>query len=198
VILPKEVQPDSLVHLHFSPEMQVSKVSQNAVSVRQETPDDLQAIRRVNTDAFGRPAEANLVDVLRRHWQVIFSLVAEVEREVVGHVLLTQVTLMPTVPGLRMLGLGPIAVLPQSQGQGIGSMLMREAIGQACADGWQVMVALGNPEYYTRFDFVPAREAGLGCEFRVPAESLMVLELRPGTLEGLRGVVRYQPEFSGF
>src|SRR5664279_5277362 len=104
--------------------MQVSKVSQNAVSVRQETPDDLQAIRRVNTDAFGRPAEANLVDVLRRHWQVIFSLVAEVEREVVGHALLTQVTLMPTVPGLRMLGLGPVAVLPQFQGKGIGSMLM--------------------------------------------------------------------------
>ena len=123
---------------------------------------------------------------------------AEVEREVVGHVLLTQVTLMPTVPGLRMLGLGPVAVLPQFQGQGIGSMLMQEAIGQACADGWQVIVALGNPEYYTRFNFVPAREVGLGCEFRVPAGSFMVLELRPGTLEGLRGVVRYQPEFSGF
>ena len=178
--------------------MQVSKVNQIAVSVRHETPADVQAIRRVNTDAYGRPAEANLVDVLRRHWQVIISLVAEVEREVVGHVLLTQVTLMPTVPGLRMLGLGPVAVLPQFQGPGIGSMLMQEAIGQACADGWQVIVALGNPEYYTRFDFVPAREVGLGCEFRVPAESFMVLELRPGTLEGLRGVVRYQPEFAGF
>jgi putative acetyltransferase len=178
--------------------MQVSKVSQSAVSVRQETPGDLQAIRSVNTDAFGRLAEANLVDVLRRHWQVIFSLVAEVESEVVGHALLTQVTLMPTVPGLRMLGLGPLAVLPQFQGQGLGSMLVRAAIGEAYADGWQVIVALGNPDYYTRFDFVPAREVGLGCEFRVPAESFMVLELQPGTLEGLRGVVRYQPEFAGF
>jgi putative acetyltransferase len=179
-------------------EMQTSRPSQNAVSVKLETPADLQAIRWVNTAAFGRPAEANLVDVLRRHGQIIMSVVAAIEQEVVGHVLLTEVTLMPTVPGLRMLGLGPIAVLPKFQGQGVGSALMQEAIGLAAAHGWQAIVALGNSEFYARFGFVPAREVGLGCEFRVPAKSFAVLELRPGILEGLRGVVRYQPEFSGF
>src|SRR5512143_2621668 len=125
----------------------MSKLTQPAVSLRYETADDLAAIRRVNTDAFGRTAQANLVDVLRRRWQVMISLVAEVEREVVGHVLLTQVMLLPAVPGLRLLGLGRVAVLPEHQRQGIGSLLIREAIAQAAADGWQAMVVLGAPEY---------------------------------------------------
>ena len=178
--------------------MQTSNLSQNAVSVRLETPADFPAIRRVNTDAFGRSAEANLVDVLRRHGQVLMSLVAEAEKEVVGHLLLTQVMLMPTVPGLKMLGLGPLAVLPQFQRQGIGSVLIRKAIDQAGADGWQAMVVLGDPEYFARFSFAPCSRYGLSSEFRVPAESFLVLELQPGALEGLQGVVRYHPEFSGF
>jgi len=178
--------------------MQTSKLSQNAVSVRLETPDDREAIRRVNMEAFGRPAEANLVDVLRRHWEVMISLVAEVETDVVGHAILTQVTIMPTVPGLRMIGLGPVAVLPQFHGQGIGSLLMREAKTRACADGWQAMVVLGHPEYCARFGFAQASRFGLESEFRGSADSFMALELLPGALEGLHGVVRYQPEFSGF
>jgi putative acetyltransferase len=176
----------------------MSQVIQTPIAVRFETPDDLAAIRRVNTAAFGRVAQANLVDVLRRHWQVIISLVAEVEKEVVGHALLTQVMLRPTVPGLRMLGLGPVAVLPEFQRRGIGAILIREAIAQAKADGWQAVTVLGAPEYYARFGFSPAREAGLESEFRVPPESFMVLELQPGTLADLHGVARYQPEFSGF
>jgi putative acetyltransferase len=176
----------------------MSQAIHTPVSLRFETRDDLNTIRRVNTAAYGRVAEANLVDVLRKHWQVMISLVAEVENEVVGHVLLTQVTLMPTVPSLRMLGLGPVAVLPEFQRRGIGSMLIRETISQASADGWQALVVVGPPEYYVRFGFFPARQAGLESEFRVPPESFMVLELQPGTLADLRGVVRYQPEFSGF
>lgn len=171
---------------------------QNDILTRPEVSADTSSIRRVNTQAFGRPFEANLVDILRRHGQVVKSMIAEVDGEVVGHVILTQTTLMPTVPGLRMLGLGPVAVLPEFQRQGIGSTLIMEAIRQATSEGWHAIAVLGDPGYYTRFGFVQASGFGLGCEFRVPAESFMVLELQPGTLPGLRGVVRYQPEFSGF
>jgi putative acetyltransferase len=178
--------------------MQTCDPRQTAATIRLETPANFDAIRRVHMDAFGRPAEANLVDVLRRHGQVVIALTAEVDGEVAGHAVLTPVTIIPTVPGLRMLGLGPVAVLSPFRRQGIGVMLIREAIAQACADGWQAISVLGDPDYYTRFGFVPAREVRLKCEFRVPAESFMVLELLPGTLEAVHGVVRYQPEFSGF
>ncbi len=178
--------------------MQTTKVGAHEVSVRVETREDLPGIRSVEMGAYGRAAEANLVDVLRRHWEVILSLVAEVDGEVVGHALLTQVTLMPTVPGLRMVGLGPIAVRPEFQGRGIGSQLIREAIRQAGLEGWQAIVVLGDPSFYGRFGFVPASQYGVSCEFRVRQDSFLVLELRSGTLEGIQGTVRYQPEFSGF
>ncbi len=57
---------------------------------------------------------------------------------------------------------------------------------------------VGPPQYYKRFGFIEARRVGLRCEFMVPDEGFMVLELQAGILEGLHGVVRYQPEFSGF
>ncbi len=176
----------------------VSPVPSTRVLVRPETYPDQPAIRRVNMDAFGRTAEANLVDVLRRHRQIVLSLVAEMEQEIVGHAILTQVMLMPHVPGLRMLGLGPVAVRPPVRRRGIGSALVRQAISMAEAEGWQAVVVLGDPEYFSRFGFVPAQRFGLGTEFRAPTDWFRVLELERGALGGMRGVVRYQAEFSGF
>jgi putative acetyltransferase len=155
----------------------------------------MDAVRRVNTDAFGRPAEADLLDAPRRQGQVVISLVAEVGKEVVGNAVLTPVSLMPSIPGLRMLGLGPIAVLPAFQRQGIGSMLVGRAIKEAQAEGWHALVVLGHPKYYMRFGFAAAHLHGIRCEFDTP-KAFMILELLPGTLPGLRGVVKYQPEFS--
>ena len=170
--------------------------TRTAAVIRFESHSDIPSVRRVNTAAFSGPVEADLVDTLRAQRQAIISLVAAVGNEVVGNVVLTPVTLMPSVPGLRMLGLGPVAVLPAFQRQGIGSALIRQAVGQGCADGWHAIVVLGHPEYYTRFGFIPARQFGLGCEFDAPEGAFMVLELRPRTLDALHGVVRYQPEFS--
>ena len=128
----------------------------------------------------------------------MFSLVAEVEEKVVGHVISSQVTLMPTIPGLKMLGLGPVAVLPEMQRQGIGSRLIQEALQKGRAEGWHAMVVVGQPEFYTRFGFLPANRFELRCEFRVPNDNFLVVELKAGTLPELSGMVRYQPEFSGF
>ncbi len=58
------------------------------------------------------------------------------------------------------------------------------------------MVVLGHPEYYPRFGFVHAKTFGIGCEYPVPDEVFMALELTPGALAGRSGIVRYQPEFS--
>jgi putative acetyltransferase len=59
-----------------------------------------------------------------------------------------------------------------------------------------VVVVVGHPEYYPRFGFLPAKQKKLSCEFPVPDEVFMVAELRPQALAGLRGLVRYHPEFS--
>ena len=93
------------------------------------------------------------------------------------------------------LALGPIAVRPERQRQGIGAALIRHALEEARRLGYTVVVLIGHPDYYPRFGFGPARARGLECAWPVPDEVFMVRELVPGTLAGVRGTVRYAPAF---
>ena len=58
-----------------------------------------------------------------------------------------------------------------------------------------LVVVLGDPEYYTRFGFVPASRYGLRCEWDVPDESFMVHVLDPAATGAAAGLIRYRPEF---
>ena len=73
---------------------------------------------------------------------------------------------------------------------------MRAGLDSCRSLGYNIVVVLGHPEYYPRFGFVPASTAGLLCEFPVPPDAFMVIELKPGTLAAARGTVRYHPRFS--
>jgi len=152
-------------------------------------------VRAVNVAAFETPAEADLVDALRAQARPLVSLVAEERGAIVAHILFSPVTL-PGHPALALMGLAPMAVTPARQRAGIGAALVRAGL-EACrrlpADA--VMV-LGHPAYYPRFGFAPGVRSGLGCEYDVPAEAFMVLELRPGALRGATGTVRYHAEFA--
>ena len=61
-----------------------------------------------------------------------------------------------------------------------------------------MVVVLGHADYYPRFGFVTARRMGLSCEYDVPDEVFMALELIPGALGNRSGLVRYHPVFSRF
>jgi len=162
--------------------------------IRQETVNDIAAVRQVEESAFGRAAEADLVDLCRQRGRVSLSLVAIREKRLVGHILFTPVTLDPPCPGWFGLGLGPVAVLPDFQRQGIGSRLIEFGLELCREQGIDFVVLLGNPEYYSRFGFIPASEFGLGNEYGVEDE-FQARELKPGVLRGARGVVKYVGEF---
>jgi putative acetyltransferase len=132
--------------------------------IRRERPDDVDAIRTVTTRAYdGMPysngSEPRLVDALRsdRGWIPALSLVAEVDRAVVGHVACTRAT----VSGRPVLGLGPLSVDPSWQRRGVGSALVHAVLGAADALGEPVVVLLGDPAYYHRFGFKLASEYGI-------------------------------------
>lgn len=165
-------------------------------AVRPERPRDITAIHHVNEAAFGRSDEANLVDRLREAARPFLSLVAEVDGQVVGHILFTPVTIESGPAGCKALGLAPMAVLPEYQKQGIGSMLVREGLEACKRLGYGVAVVLGHPEYYPRFGFTPASRYGLSCEYPVPDEVFMAVELIPGSLDGCEGLVKYHPLFA--
>jgi putative acetyltransferase len=166
------------------------------VVVRSEMAEDRAAVRRVNELAFGQPNEADLVDALRAAAPSCISLVATHEGEVVGHILFSPVTIESPAGAFLALGLAPMAVLPEFQRRGIGSRLMREGLARCARQAHTVVVVLGHPTYYPRFGFVPAATKGLSCEYPVPDEVFMVVELTPGALAGRTGLVKYRPEFA--
>jgi predicted acetyltransferase len=93
-------------------------------------------------------------------------------------------------PALRIMGLAPVAVLPERQRQGVGSALVRAGLEQCRQLG--AVVVLGHHAYYPRFGFSPSTRFGIGCEYDVPADAFMVFELHAGFLRGASGKVRYQ------
>ena len=93
--------------------------------VRAETPEDYGAVRRVNELAFDAAGEANLVDALRENEPANLSLVAEEDGRVVGHIFFSPLTVESAGGEWKATGLAPMAVLPERQGRGVGSALVR-------------------------------------------------------------------------
>jgi putative acetyltransferase len=165
-------------------------------TIRRESPEDADQVRLVNMRAFDRPDEAALVDALRPTPGAV-SLVAVLDAHIVGHILFTPVQVERMKPAISAVGLAPMAVLPEHQRLGVGSALVRAGLDQCRALGHGFVVVVGHPGYYPRFGFVPASAKGLECEYPVPPEVFMVLELRAGALDEAGGLVRYRPEFAG-
>jgi putative acetyltransferase len=166
------------------------------ISIRDEHAGDAVAVHRVIAAAFKSRGEAELVDKLRANGRLALSLVAVQGGAVIGHVLLTDVTLVGHGLVPRGAGLAPLAVRPTFQRRGIGAMLVRAALERALRAGYGFVCLLGDPAYYTRFGFRPAAALGLASEFDAPPEAFLALELVPGALAGVAGTVRYLPEFA--
>lgn len=169
----------------------------NNIQVRQEISGDEAAIDAVNRTAFGRDDEGNLVRALRARGAVICSLVAQVDDRVAGHALFTPATLDDGGLETTIAALGPVAVRPEYQRQGLGTVLIEAGLEICREQGYGLAVVLGHSSYYPRFGFRPSRPLGIRWEHDAPEEAFMVMELRPGALAGARGIVRYQPEFEG-
>ena len=164
--------------------------------IREELPQDSQAIREVNVKAFGQPQEADLVDKLRQTCNDLMSLVAILQNQIVGHILFSPATIQSEKRTIQGMGLAPMAVLPEYQRQGIGSELIRTGIAALKSAGCPFVIVLGHADYYARFDFDPAVHYGIRSEWEVPDEAFMILVLNESEMQGISGVARYLPEFT--
>ena len=166
--------------------------------VRKERPQDAPAITRINAEAFAGPAEARLIESLRQNEKIALSLVALIDEQLVGHILFSPMQIIsPENDTHDVTGLGPLAVLPKYQQQGIGTALCQKGLPMCREAGDHAVLVLGHPTYYHRFGFQPASLFHITCAYDVPGDSFMVLELQEGALDGVTGVAHYLPEFDG-
>lgn len=122
----------------------------------------------------------------------MLSLVATLHGLVVGHIMYSPLT----VRAVTGAALGPMAVLPEHQREGIGSRLVETGNRKLKEAGCPFVVVVGHADYYPRFGFKPARTHGITCEWEMPDDVFLVLELEPGNLQGVSGLAKYRPEFS--
>jgi len=166
------------------------------MSIREEVASDVEKIWKVNSDAFEAEAEANLVNALRNSGCPYLSLVADNGYEVVGHILFTPVELTGNENKLKIMGLAPMAVLSKYQNKGIGSTLVQAGLEHCQSLGYDAVVVLGHPDYYSKFGFAPSLKYSIKSEYDVPDEVFMILELIPGSLKNHDGVIKYHEAFN--
>ena len=172
------------------------------LTIRTETPADYDRVFDLTEAAFrdldiSDHTEQHLVNRLRTSAAFIpqLSLVAELDGEVVGHILFTRAAIIGPDRAWESLTLAPVSVAPAHQRRGIGGQLIRAGLDLARELGYGNINLVGHPDYYPRFSFQRASRYHITVPFDVPDEAFMILELRPGALDDVSGVLRYAPEF---
>jgi len=159
------------------------------VLIRDERPHDREQVRKVNEAAFGRSDEADLIDRLLAEGAVLLSLVAEIDDQIIGHILFSRMTVETAQGSVAAVSLAPMAVLPAYQRRKVGSQLVRRGLTDLRDQGERIVIVLGHNEYYPRFGFSSEKARHLTSPF--PPDAFMVLELSVGALAGIHGAVRY-------
>lgn len=172
--------------------------------IRVEQASDVAAIRSLTAAAFtgmphstadadGVPIEAGLVDALRADegWLPSLSLVADDDGQVIGHVTCTR----GYVDDRPALGLGPLSVAPSVQRSGIGSALVQSVLTVAEGLGEPLVVLLGDPAYYSRFGFKPAKSLGIDAPDPAWGDYFQALPLAAYD-PSMVGAFRYAAPFS--
>jgi predicted N-acetyltransferase YhbS len=154
-----------------------------------ETPDDIQEVEYLYDLAFA-PGRAALSSYRLREGVAPVAGLSLVARDELG-VLAGAVRYWPVrIGAAAALLLGPIAVHPTRQGEGLGAVLISESLAAARGLGWSRVLLVGDEPYYSRFGFTRAVAAALDYPPPTNPDRLLGRELEAGAFEGVSGIVR--------
>ena len=164
------------------------------IEIRKETDDDHAAIRVVTETAFrdmpySGGDEQDVIDRLRSVGALSLSLVATLDRDVIGHIAFSPARNADNTG--PWFALGPVSVLPERQRRGIGSALIESGLADIEQRGALGCILMGNPDFYRQFGFEPAAANAPDNE---PAEFFM---LKLFTATGPAGAFRFHEAFYG-
>ena len=161
--------------------------------IRKALDSDLDDVLFVERAAFDSDECAEIIQLLLGDDSAkpIISLLAFQENRAVGHIMFSRATLEPHAP-LSISILGPLAVVPEFQKQGIGSKLIESGLDILSKSGVDLVFVLGHPTYYPRCGFKPAGNLGFEPSYPIlekNADAWMVQELRPGIIGNFSGKI---------
>ena len=162
------------------------------MKMRREQESDVDQITEIHNQAFNGMDEGKIVKNLRENKNLTISLVCEIDGKVVGHIAYSPIrNKNGEIIGI---GLAPIGVLPSFQNQGIGSRLIEQGNKQAFDLGFKKIFVLGDPQYYSRFGFVLAKNYNYYCEYDPEGDHFMMQGELSKVLE--KTIVYYCKEFN--
>ncbi|NLA61406.1 MAG: GNAT family N-acetyltransferase [Firmicutes bacterium] len=165
------------------------------IRLRLEEPADYRFVEELTREAFwglNQPGcdEHLLVHKLRKIRAFVPELdfVAEVQGKIVGNIMYSKAKVVDE-RGVehKVLTFGPVSVLPEYQGKGIGKALLEHTIAEARRLGYTAIVFYGHPDYYPRFGFRRAEEFNITTASGTTRDSLMAMPLHEGALCGISG-----------
>lgn len=153
-----------------------------------ETPDDAEAIERLNARVFGPGRFAKTAYRVRETTppDPRLSFTARVGPLLVGANAMTPIFIGETPAWL----LGPLIVEPVFRSRGIGEALVNASLEGARAAGGRLAILVGDEPYYARMGFKPTPPGKILMPGPVDPARLLHCELVEGALDGVSGKVR--------
>ena len=167
------------------------------VTIREENNNDKDDIRYINDSAFGQPQEGSVIDKLRESDSEVFSMVAEFDNKIVGHIFYSTAVIEGNNERVVGMGLAPMAVIPEYQKQGVGKQLIIESLKILNKKSVPFIIVLGHESYYPKFGFEKASKYGIKCQWDgVPDEAFMIMILNKEKMSNIHGVAHYRDEWN--
>lgn len=163
------------------------------MNITLEQPVHAAAIEKLLDTSFGPKRHTKTVYRLRKNVAPVADLcfVATGTNEAGAEVLLGTIRYWPVMLGgqVQALMLGPIAIDEAHRSGGLGGKLIRHSLEAAKALGHRIVILVGDEPYYVRFGFQRDLVAGLSLPGPVDPTRFLGLELVPGALSGVTGMV---------
>ena len=166
--------------------------------IRRETASDFDEIYNLVKIAFqtakvSNGKEQDFVNELRGSQNYIpeLALVAQKNEILIGHIMLTRKMITTNNSDFEMLYLAPVSVVLEHRNKGVGSKLINESFKIAKQLGYNSVILVGDPAYYSRFGFATSKNFGITSAQNIPAEYVLACELIPNTLKGIEGTVSF-------
>jgi len=157
--------------------------------IRLETAADAPVLSQLSAEAFGPGRFTRSAYRVREGVPPVapLSLTGWLDGRLVGGIRFTAVRIGGMEGGAL---LGPLVVDPEVKGKGYGKALVGEGLVRAKAQGFGLVLLVGDVPYYGRFGFVPVTQGQITLPGPVDPARLLALELKPGVLEGAAGLIR--------